>query len=284
MTIPEADLRRFAPLAAPLLRGTAAQGFGPRAARNRAGAGLEFLDTRNYEPGDDIRTIDWRQSARSRDLVIRRFRDETAADWFICLDCSASVGWGGRKWPAMVQLATALAYTLLFAGHRVAVLLFSDRIRGRCEPGRGAHHYASVLTTLAAGEPSGSDRKSNLGLCRPFLSHNSNVFILSDFLEPDGMRTDLKSIRSRAATVNAIQVLDEDEVQVPVRAVVALHDVESGELRHVEISDDVVQHAADQLAAHSKALAKDSARVGIRLTTCETGQHWQRVLLDHLRL
>ena len=77
----------------------------------------EFLDTRHYEPGDDIRTIDWRQSARNQRLVIRRYRDETAADWFICIDCSASVEWGGRKWPATVSLATALAYTFLYAGH-----------------------------------------------------------------------------------------------------------------------------------------------------------------------
>ena len=151
MTIAEADLRRFAHLAAPLLQGTAAGGFGPRAARNRPGRGLEFLDTRHYEPGDDIRTIDWRQSARNQRLVIRRYRDETAADWFICIDCSASVDWGGRKWPATVHLATALAYTLLYDGHRVAVLLFSDRINGLCKLGRGAHHYAALLRTLSVG-------------------------------------------------------------------------------------------------------------------------------------
>jgi uncharacterized protein (DUF58 family) len=282
-SIAELDLRRFAPLAAPLLQGTAASGFGPRAARNRAGAGLEFLDTRRYEPGDDIRKIDWRQSARSRDLVIRRFRDETAADWFICVDCSASVGWGERKWPAIVQLATALAYTLLYAGHRVAVVLFSDRVRGMCELGRGAHHYASILSTLAAGEPSARDKRSNLGLCRPLISSNSNIFVLSDFLQPDGMRPDLKSIRSRAASVNALQVLDVDEVRVPIRAIVALHDVESGEIRHVSASDDLEQRAANRLRSHSEALATDCARIGIQLTNCDTEQSWQQMLLEHLR-
>ncbi len=280
MTIAEADLRRFAHLAAPLLQGTAAGGFGPRAARNRPGRGLEFLDTRHYEPGDDIRTIDWRQSARNQRLVIRRYRDETAADWFICLDCSASVEWGGRKWPATVSLATALAYTLLYAGHRVAVLLFSDRINGLCKLGRGAHHYAALLRTLSTGNRGGT---SNLGLCLPLLSQNSNIFVLSDFLEPDGMRRELKSIRSRAATVNAIQILDDDEVRVPTGAVTELVDVESGEIRHVAMSDRTVQDAADKLQSHSKTLGADCNSIGVRFTTCRTAQHWQRVLLDHLQ-
>ena len=292
MTIAEADLRRFAHLAAPLLQGTAAGGFGPRAARNRPGRGLEFLDTRHYEPGDDIRTIDWRQSARNQRLVIRRYRDETAADWFICIDCSASVNWGGRKWPATVSLATALAYTLLYAGHRVAVMLFSDRINGLCKLGRGAHHYAALLKTLSAGAPSGRDYRggtplpqsqSNLGLCNPLLSQNSNVFILSDFLEPDGMRPELKSIRSRAATVNAIQVLDDDEVRVPTGTVTELQDVESGEIRQVMMTDRTVQDAANKLQSHCETLSADCNGIGVRFTTCRTEQHWQRVLLDHLR-
>jgi uncharacterized protein (DUF58 family) len=303
--IPEAELRRFARLAAPMLQGTAAGGFGPRAARNRPGRGLEFLDTRQYAPGDDVRMIDWRQSARGRDLVIRRYRDETAADWFLCVDCSGSVGWGGNKWPLTVQLASALAYTLLYAGHRVALVLFSDRINGLRELGRGAHQYAGLISTLFVGAASAAttvgaassrdnrgkmplpqpsrDNNSNLGLCTPLLSQNSNVIILSDFLEPDGMRRDLKAIRARAATVNAVQILDEDETQIPAREATTLRDVESGATNRVELSDQVVERAAERLASHSAKLTRDCAGLGIRFTTCRTGQRWQRVLLDHLR-
>lgn len=286
--IPEAELRRFARLAAPLLQGTAAMGLGPRAARNRAGAGLEFLDIRRYEAGDDSRSIDWRQSARSRQLMIRRYRNETAADWFICVDGSASVGWGKRKWPATMRLATALAYTLLYAGHRVALLLFSDRIRGACDLGRGAHHQASLLAVLDGHSPaamgrSAQDKSSNLGLCRPMLTQNSNVFVLSDFLEPGGMRDELKSIRARVASVNAIQVLDEAEVHIPAHGVVALHDIESGEVRHVVMTEHAVKTAQNALSRHCMNLDKACAGLGIRFTTARTEQRWQQVLLDHLQ-
>jgi uncharacterized protein (DUF58 family) len=292
-SIPEAELRRFARLVAPMLQGTAAGGFGPRAARNRPGRGLEFLDTRQYAPGDDVRMIDWRQSARSRDLVIRRYRDETAADWFLCVDCSASVAWGDNKWPLMVQLASALGYTLLYAGHRVALVLFSDRINGLRELGRGAHHYAGLVSTLlvgaasaataSVGAASAATNYSNLGLCTPLITQNSNAIVLSDFLEPDGMRNDLKTIRARAATANAIQVLDEDETRIPARKATTLRDVESGATNRVELSDEVVERATERLILHSARLATDCAGLGIRFTTCRTGAHWQRVLLDHLR-
>jgi uncharacterized protein (DUF58 family) len=133
------------------------------------------------------------------------------------------------------------------------------------------------------GAASRRDKTSNLGLCRPLLSQNSNVFILSDFLEPDGMRPDLKSIRSRAATVNAIQILDDNEVRVPARTVTELLDVESGETKHITMTDQTAQNAADKLRSHSETLAGDCNGIGVRFTTCRAAQDWQQVLLDHLQ-
>ncbi len=284
--IPESDLRRFARLAAPLLQGTAASGYGPRAAHNRAGRGLEFLDTRPYQHGDELRTVDWRQSARAGKLVIRRYRDETAADWFICVDGSESVRMGGRKWTLSSQLATALAYTLLFAGHRVALLLFSDRINGFCALGRGPHHFAALLATVEAapaGAASRRDSNSNLGLCTPHITQNSNVFVLSDFLVPDGMRADLRAIRARAATTSALQVLDRGELDVPTRGATMLVDAESGEARRLAVSDNVIEYAEAALRAHCDKLATSCAGLGIRFSGATSEAAWHKVLLEHLR-
>lgn len=337
--IPEDALRRFARLAAPLLQGSAARSYGPRAARNRPGRGLEFLDTRVYEPGDDVRTIDWRQSARGRHLVVRRYRDETAADWFLCVDCSGSMHWGGAKWPLAVQLAMALSYTLLYAGHRVAVLLFSDRVRAMANLGRGPQQFARVMRTLlqeeavvggtsavggapavgrasalgrasAVGGASGPDQDrgwkplprmplpqpghsvgaasrrdstSNLGACCPLVAQNGNVFVIGDFLVPGGMRPDLRALRARAATVNAIQVLGADELAVPAAGATALRDVESGESRHINLSAAAIEAARDSLRAHCDRLQRSCADLGIRFTSSPADRDWQGVLLEHLR-
>ena len=302
--IPESELRRFAPLAAPLLAGTAAGSFGPRAAKNRPGPGLEYLDTRQYQHGDDMRMIDWRQSARSQALLIRRYRDEAAADWHLCVDCSASVNWGEHKWPATVRLATALAYTLLYAGHRVALILFSDRIEGMCELGRGARHFASLLNMLlgeittvggaflprfvAAGMPLPQGKmplphsRTNLGICLPLVKQNSNVFVLSDFLEPDGMRSDLRALRARTASVDALQVLDEYEVALPANDPVALVDVESGRRQNVADAELAAQIARQRLQSHQDVLASNCAGLGVRFSTSLAHDRWQRVVLGHL--
>lgn len=307
--IQASDLRRFARLAAPLLQGTAARGLGPRAARNRAGPGLEFLDLRYYQPGDDIRHIDWRQSARRQQTVTRRFRDEAAADWFICTDCSASVRLGEGKWPMAVQLTSALAYTLLFAGNRVALLLFSDRINGVCTLGRGARQFAALLELMLRQEDDDADlvararavfssimkprnistpsnpqsvSRSNLGLCREFLTHDCNVFVISDFLEPDGMRLDLRSIRSAVSSTNALQVLAEDEVHVPTTGITRLQDVESGRSQPVLISGEAKDQARRALHSHRETLRRDCSALGIRFDSCNAGEQWENVLLAHL--
>ena len=288
--IEASDLQRFARLAAPLLQGTATRGLGPRAARNRPGPGLEFLDMRYYQPGDDIRHIDWRQSARRQRTVVRRFRDEAAADWFICVDCSASVRLGESKWPMTVQLSSALAYALLFAGHRVAMLLFSDRIEGIRHLGRGAHQFSALLDLLMVQDDASAPTRarvfsssgSNLGLCRDFLTQDSNVYVISDFLEPDGMRLDLRSIRSAVSSANALQVLAKDEVHVPTSGITALQDVESGQMKQLLISDRVEENVRHELNSHRETLRKDCAALGIRFASCNTEDRWERVLLAHL--
>jgi len=283
--VPESDLRRFAGLAAPLFQGATAYGYGPRAARNQAGRGLEFLDTRRYEPGDDWRSIDWRQSARSNKLVIRRYQEESAEDWFICIDRSASVAWGDRKWPMTQRLASALAYTLLHAGHRVALVLWSDRVHDVRELGRGAQHFAALLRMLISHRPAAPDSydSSNLGVCRSIVRRNSNVFVLSDFLNPDGMQPDLRAIRARSASLSAIQILDELEVQASAHTSSALVDIESGETRQIELTADNQRATEAALTAHSVAVQKSCRSLNVRFTTCRTMERWQRVLLDHLR-
>lgn len=302
--IEESDLRRFARLAAPYLQRVAAGGQGPRAARDLPGAGLEFLDLRDYQAGDDIRHIDWRQTARRQYPVIRRFRSEAAADWFICVDSSASVGLHADKWAMTIRLASALAYTCLYAGHRVAMLIFSERIKGRCDLGRGAHQYPRLLKLLleqGADEPVMSRKsrasiltrppkktdpvnRSNLGLCRDFLSGNSNVFVISDFLQPDGMRSQLRSIHSSVSSTAALQVLADDEVEVSTMGMTRLQDVESGRKRQVAMSDEAKSNARRALHAHGMGLQRDCASLGIRLTRCASNQKWQQALLEHLRV
>ena len=115
------------------------------------------------------------------------------------------------------------------------------------------------------------------------LRANSNVFVLSDFLTSDGMRRDLRTIRARAASINAIQVLDTAETRLPVRGSTVLQDAETGVEQRIVVNERAENDAKITLASHSRALDKTCRSLNIRVTTCRTEQRWQSILLDHLR-
>lgn len=279
--IDELRLRRFARLAAGLLRGTAAQGIGPRAAHNRAGPGLEFLDMRVYTPGDDLRHVDWRQTSRHRQPMVRRYRDESASDWFLCVDGSASMGMGG-KWGLASELASALAYALIHAGHRVALAIFAERIHTYCPPGRGQHQFGAILRHLLDYQPPERGGASLPGLCVKAVSRSGNLFLLSDFLRDDAMADDLHHLRSSVSSARALQVLKKDEMTVPASGPARLVDVESGVERRLELSAATHAAATDALHEHNERLRQVLNSIGMPFSTCAVGDDWERALIAHL--
>lgn len=279
--VDEVRLRRFARLASRLLRGTTAQGVGPRAAHNRAGPGLEFLDVRQYTPGDDLRHVDWRQSSRRGQPMVRRYRDESASDWFLCIDGSASMGLAG-KWQMAVQLASALAYALIYGGHRVAIAVFAERIHTYCPTGRGQHQFASILRHLMEYEPPQRGGASLPGLCVESVSRSGNLIVLSDFLRDDAMADDLRRLRASVSSAHAVQVLGKDEVNVDASGPARLFDIESGAERRLSLSPATRTAANDALQEHQQRLRHLFAALSMPFSACVAGDDWEKVLATHL--
>lgn len=280
-TVDEIRLRRFARLAAPMLRGKAAHGIGPRAARDRPGAGLEFLDLRRYAAGEDVRHIDWRQSARRRELLVRRYRDEAASDWLLSVDGSASMS-PGQKWPMAVELGTALAYALIYSGHRVSLAIFAERITSYCSAGRGRRQFAAITRHLAGYVPPSLGGASMPGLCAERAPRSGNVVLLGDFLREDAMLDDLRLIRGSVAAASAIQILSDDDCLASTRGAAVLFDRESGAERRLLIDAGSSGGAAERLVRHVSRLRDGCASLDIPLSTCRTGDRWDKVLLSHL--
>jgi len=277
----EARLRRFARLANPLLHGHATQGVGPRSARDRAGPGLEFLDLRAYSAGEDVRHIDWRQSARRGKPLIRRYRDESAADWYLAIDGSASMAFG-RKWPLAAELATGLGYALLQAGHQVSVLIFDDRVRARVPAGRGPHQFAALVRELGRYNPPLRGGDSLPGVCSGYMRRTGNLVLISDFLREDAMAPDLRRLRASVAAAETLQVLARDEAEPHTVGPALVRDVESGERRRVEITPGSTAAAGSRLEQHGERVARIAAGLGIRHSRCRDDGDWERVLLGHL--
>lgn len=279
--IDEPGLARFARVTAPLFRGAAAEGSGTRAARDRAGAGLEFLDLQPYRPGDDLRHVDWRQSGRLGRPVVRRYRDESASDWLVLVDGSASMR-RGRKWQLAAAVAVAMTYTLLHAGHRSGLGVFSDSVHAWSPPGRGQRHFAGIARQLLRYRPPEHGGASFPGLCAGRLKRTSNLLLLSDFLRSDAMSADLRRLAAVTASGSAIQILAMDEV--PGRAIgpALLSDVESGDAQKSTLTTATLGAAERALAAHNDRVRRLCATLSLRFSSASDEDDWEMVLLRHL--
>lgn len=283
-TLPtQAELRSFARVASHLLAEHPTPALGSRTVKRRAGIGLQHLDHRDYVPGDEVRHIDWRQTARRQRPIVRQFEAETSGDWFLMLDASSSMAIGdGSKWRAAVRATAAMAFALLELGHRVAVVAFASDVIAEAPPGRGARHYPSVVRTLRSLHPAVNGARSNLASCVRRLRGTASAFVVSDFLGPSDLRPDLAALRERCVLLHALQTCDSNELRLPGQGPIELYDVETGATLNSETGATVESAARSAHDEQVKRLQRFATRSGIAFTTWDVARPWQRVLLDHL--
>ncbi len=279
----EAELQAFASAAAQLLVERQPRSAGSRVVNGREGAGLQHLDHRDYAPGDEVRHIDWRQTARRRTPVVRRFEAETVADWTLIVDASSSMATNhGAKWQAARAGAAAMAWALLQLGHRVGLLAFGERVLAETPPGRGAAHYAAIARQLVALEPRPQGERSSLAACVRHVQGASSLFVIADFLADAEMRRDLSALLPRCTALHVLQLRDAADTRLPAaRGELEVVDVESGERVPVQGAGAAVQAAAARVAATLR-LRRFCLQRGAAFTDWDVAAAWQPTLLRHL--
>ncbi len=279
----EAELQSFARVAAHLLTERLPHTLGSRTVRRRAGIGIQHLDHRDYMVGDEVRHIDWRQTARYRRPILRRFEAESVVDWTILLDVSSSMQvHGGGKWRAAVRASAAMSYALLELGHRVGLLCFGTRVVAQCPRGRGQPHYAAIARLLATLRPSTAGERSDLGACARHLHGTASVFVISDFLTDDEMRRDLAALLARCTALHALQVTDIADTRVQAAGDFDLVDVETGARIHARAAAEASAGATRERAAMTHRLRGFCTRRSIAFTDWNVAQPWQQTLVAHL--
>ncbi|MBS0366373.1 MAG: DUF58 domain-containing protein [Proteobacteria bacterium] len=280
---PQAELAAFARVAGRWLTVDTALAGDSRASRRQRGSGLMFLEHRDYQPGDDIRRIDWPLTARLERPILREFQAERRADWLLCVDASSSMAVAhGAKWRCAVGLAAAMSYTLLEVGHRVGVAVFADTVMSACLPGRGSAQYLRICRALAAHHPGARGAGARLAGCARQLAGISTAMIFSDFLVADFMAGDLRRVAASCVETHAIQVGDPRDWDLPRTRALELIDVESGE-RTIWTRDASAARRIEVAAAqHTRSLARLCAAAGILFSTADVSTPWQHSLLRHL--
>jgi uncharacterized protein (DUF58 family) len=208
---------------------------------NFKGQGVQFSEHRVYQPGDDVRHIDWKVSARSRDPLIKKYEEERELTVFLVVDVSASKNFGSTsklKSEMAAEIAGMLAYAAVHTGDKVGLLLFGGEVEKIIPPKKGKQHILRVIRDVLNFVPrtKGTDLKGALESAGRIMKHSGVVFVISDFMAPD---YDLALKRlARRHDVVAVSVGDERELEVPELGQLLFSDPESGEETWVDTSSE----------------------------------------------
>ncbi len=228
------------------------------------GRGIEFEEVREYEPGDDVRTIDWNVTARFGRPYVKRFVEERELTVVLALDGSASGRFGtGGAWKSerAAEAAAILAAAAIRNNDKVGLLVFTDRVEKYLAPKKGRSHVLRVIREALFFKPKG--RRTRIASA---LEHVSNVqrrravvFLISDFL--DAGYGDLLAVVGRRHDLVAVTVTDPREIELPRAGLVELEDAETGERRLVDTSSARVRRAyaeaqKERLAGRTKLLRR----------------------------
>jgi uncharacterized protein (DUF58 family) len=229
---------------------------------------VEFAQVREYQPGDDVRRIDWQLTARSDRPYVREAHEERGLDILLAVDASASVDWGTAqclKRDLAVQVCTVAGELLGHRGNRVGLMLFAEQPLGIVPPGAGGDHVQRIVSRLNA-EPrrfaaGPTNLVSALAALTRLIRRPSMIILVSDFLAPDGWTAALSAM-SRRHEVLAVRLLDPRELEIPDVGVVTFEDPETGEQLTVDTTDARLR---DRFRA---AAEQQSARVDAQLRAC----------------
>jgi uncharacterized protein (DUF58 family) len=228
------------------------------------GQGMEFSEVREYQPGDEVRTIDWNVSARMRRLFVKRYVEERELTVLLIVDCSGSsrFGTGERDKQALAaELAAVLALTATRNNDRVGLILCSDRIEHVVPPRKGRRHALRLVRDVLAWPT--TSRGTNLAIALDYasrvLTHRALVFVISDFVSAP-MDRPLRLLAQRHDLV-AVVLDDPGERALPDLGVARLVDPETG--RYVEIDTSAAsvrsrygRELADERAARQQLLRR----------------------------
>jgi uncharacterized protein (DUF58 family) len=249
------------------------------------GVGTDFLDLREYEPGDDVRHIDWNVTARMDTLFVRQYTEDRELTAWLLLDRSPSMGFGPIERPkelVVTELATALARLLTRDGNRVGAILFDSDVEETL-PARSGRNQVLALARSLMRPPRASGAVTDLtGVLESAdraIRRRSLVVLVSDFITAPGWERPLLQLTQRHEVV-AIRLLDPREYELPDTGVIVVEDAETGEQLVVDSSDADfrrrLHEAGEEREAELRAL---TLRAGVDIQEVSTADDLVRALV-----
>ena len=244
------------------------------------GQGIEFEEVRPYQPGDDVRSMDWKVTARTGTPHIKRYIEQREQVLYLLVDLSASIlnSPEDRKRRMVTELCSLLTMAAVKNNDRVSLILFTDRVELVVPPGKGRAHALRIMDALMNFQPQGRETafETVLGHFGHMARKHSIVFVLSDFMADDYLE-ELRALAGRH-DLNAVNVLDPQSQLTTSTELIFMEDAETGRQRYV----DLVSAGRDG-QTHHVDLQETMLQSGIGLMEVAAGEDGVTALAGYFR-
>ncbi len=251
------------------------------------GRGMTFSEVRNYQFGDDVRTIDWNVTARYNEPFIKVFEEERELTLMLLVDISGSELFGtdnALKKNIVTEISATLAFSALQNNDKVGLILFSDNIELYIPPSKGKTHVLRIIRELIEFKP--SSKKTNISKALEFLigviKKKSIAFILSDFIADNYEKT-LK-IAANKHDVTGIRIYDKMEETIPNLGIVPMYDQETEEIKLIDTSSSTLREKYEFFNMNNyNRFSQLFTKNGAGVLSCRTDQSYVKKLLNYFK-
>ncbi|MEI8201676.1 MAG: DUF58 domain-containing protein [Bacteroidota bacterium] len=252
------------------------------------GKGIAFSEVREYQYGDDIRSIDWNVTARLRHPFIKVFDEERELTVMLLIDVSASNQFGTQvqfKQELITEIAAVLAFSAINNNDKVGVVFFSDKVEKFIPPKKGSSHILRIVSELLNFKPQqkGTDISEVLRFITNAIKKRSTVFLLSDFMTSK-FEDALKIANSKHDLV-ALRIFDPRETELPNVGLMKVMDAESGKQEWMDTSNSNLRAMyARQWKQHEAYLKDIVSKSGVDMVQITNGEDYVKPLLKFFKM
>jgi uncharacterized protein (DUF58 family) len=246
------------------------------------GRGMSFSEVREYQFGDDIRSIDWNVTARFNHPFVKIFEEERELTLMLMVDVSESSIFGTAKQNKrnmITELCAVLAFSAINNNDKVGVIFFSDGVEKYIPPKKGKSHILFIIRELISFEPKrkGTNIKETLRFFNNAAKKRSIVFLMSDFLT--GSYQDALNIASKRHDMVGVHIYDQRDKELPSVGLIQMNDLETGERQWVDSSDKKVQqYYTQQFHQHVQYCRNSFNKSGAELISIRTDEDYVKAL------
>lgn len=247
------------------------------------GRGMAFSEVREYQVGDEIRTIDWNVTARFNHPYVKVFDEERELTVMLLMDVSGSGNFGTVNWQKLdlaTELCAVLAFSAIQNNDKVGVLFFSDKIEKFIPPKKGRSHILMIIRELIDFKP--ENKRTNVAEALKYftgaIKKKCTAFIISDFMSP-GFESELK-IANKKHDVIALRLYDKHEEEFPNLGLIPVRDEETGELHWINTGSSELRTTYKATAVKRNGMLSETfKRSGVDFTSIGTHETYIKPLM-----